>query len=184
MTLTSKIFRFILTTIFLLVISNNLIGQELQKPRHALYFELGGAGFIYSFNYEYHLNERFAIRAGGMFLKYQHEESQGDLNEYQGLIIPITLNTFLGKNNHKLEIGSGIVIQDFRVKNNIPNREERFLGLMDTDTGGIGLSAGVGYRYQPTNEGLLFRIGLSVDLAPAWDYDLGGAFGISFGYIF
>jgi len=184
MILFSKPKFFIATVLSLLFISDNLRAQENEDKRHAVYLELGGVGFIYSFNYEYHLNKKSAVRAGGMFLRYNNQERQGDLNRYQGLIIPLTYNTFVGKKNHKLELGVGIVFQDFRVENNLPNRTERFVGIFDTDTRGLGLAGVIGYRYQPSKEGNLFRFALSLDASPGLDYDLGGGFGLSFGYIF
>ncbi len=157
--------------------------QNESHLKNSIYVELGGVGLLYTFNYEYFVKRNRSLRSGIMYIAYTTQESEGDLNEYKGIIIPIIFNTMIGKNSSKLELGVGFNLQRFTVKNNLPNRTERVL-LFDADTGGIGINGTINYRYQPSKAGLLFKIGLSIDSSPSFKYGLGGAFGISFGYSF
>ena len=75
-------------------------------------------------------------------------------------------------------------MQHYTVKYNEPDRDEMFLGIYETDTSGIGIVGNLGYRYQPMQKGVLFRFGLSIDSSPILNYEPGGAFGLSIGYIF
>ncbi|MDZ7808500.1 MAG: hypothetical protein U5K71_15510 [Gracilimonas sp.] len=172
---------------FLLICFSSLpekiYAQKSDSVSHSYYFELGGAGFLYSLNYEYGFKKNLAFRLGTMFLRYKNFENEGDENQYQGIIIPITINKFVGKKAHKLEFGTGFVIQDFRVENNLPNRDEMFLGMLETDTGGIGILGTFGYRYQPVNGNFLFRLGISLDASPSLNYKLGGGLGLSLGFV-
>ncbi len=174
----------LLAILSLLFVSTNLNAQNSNTSRQAVYVELGGAGYVYSFNYEYYFNNKFSLRIGGMFLRYTEIERNRNENRYQGIIVPVIANRFFGKNSHKFELGAGFLLQDFRVENDLPDRTERFIGIFDTNTGGIGLAGVIGYRYQPLEEGFLFRLSLSLDAAPGFDYDLSGAFGLSVGFIF
>lgn len=122
-------------TILLLIFFCN---TQLQAQRnHTIYAELGGAGLLYTLNYDMQLlesNDNIGTRIG-----------IGYLNEL--FIIPLQLNYLLGTKNHKFEIGAGVT--------------PILLGS-DTD---LMVNAALMYRFQKEDGHFLFRAGLSPNIA-------------------
>ncbi len=107
-------------------------GDEIK--RNTLFLELFGQGIFLSLNADYRFRPNFTFRAGLSYLIF-------------GWGIPLSLNYITGKNSsHHLELGLGIT-----------------LGAGASIFGGSPVSfyfltANFGYRYQPKNGGLVFRI--------------------------
>ncbi len=136
-------------------------GEEGHFSQNAVYLEIFGPGYLYSVNYDHRISKNLGFRVG--FTTWA---------DMTGL--PIAVNYLKGGPNSYLEIGLGLTPVDVTLSG------RSFLG------GGHGKNAlwvtgTLGYRYQPQDEGFLFRIGFT----PFWAYDAFVPFaGISLGYAF
>ena len=143
-------------------------GAAAQEPagdstaRNAVYVEALGNGLVYSLNYEREVAPRWWLRLGAGWVG-------------SGGAFPVTASYLAGTAPHHLEIGAGpllVVWPDF-------GDEAGDLG----STGGTSLlgTGTVGYRYQPQEGGLMFRIGatpvFSLEGLLVWA-------GVSLGYAF
>jgi len=157
----------IILSLLIIVLSCPAFSQS--KP-NSFYLELLGNGGLYSVNYDRLFTENLGGRIGVSYL------SSFDFiftSVENLLLVPIMLNYFVG-NNHKLELGAGVVIVS---ADNIG-----FFGLESGSVGtAIGGTATIGYRYQPSNGGFLFRIGFSPFFA---DDGFAASGGISLGFSF
>lgn len=143
---------------------------DSASARNALYVELGGAGLLYSINYDRHLVGRLHLRGGYATLKSNF------LFNGRVHMVPVQL-AFVSNTTHALELGAGATL----VKDNGTSGLQPY-NTNETGTSRIAASFVVGYRYQPIERGFLFRIGFT----PFVGYN--GRFlpfgGISFGYAF
>jgi len=75
---------------------------------HALTFEIGGGGLLYSLNYEHNIKQNFVARAGISFLQIKEKQTEKFLKV---MSIPLSFsylkNIYLDK--HFLEVGVGIM---------------------------------------------------------------------------
>lgn len=128
----------------LVIIFLSLAFSINAQKKIAVYGELLGNGIFYaSLNVEYNFNERYGIRAGLCVT---------DLTPFE-FTVPIMGHYFLGENNHKLELGLGILY----VKGGIVFSE-------GSPIEGVGITSSIMYRYH-ADSGLLLRMGL----APFYD---------------
>lgn len=134
------------STIFLILLFNTFSLSAQTKP-NSIYFEALGSAVIYSINYDRLFTENFGGRIGFMYLS---ELDFIFVSAKDLLFIPVTLNYFVG-GKHKLELGAGAV----------------FAGV--SSTGAFGFKSGnaqsnivgtatIGYRFQKSKGGFLFRI--------------------------
>ncbi|RPH74445.1 hypothetical protein EHM76_03560 [bacterium] len=157
----------ILFFITLLLFAGSTYSQG--KP-NSLYFELLGNGGIYSVNYDRLFTGNIGGRIGIMYLS----ELDIIVSSFQDLlIIPVTINYLVGSGNNKLEFGAGVVYV------HISGGE--FFGLGFNEGSGTLGTATIGYRYQQTDGGLLFRIGFTPVFSPEGLLPMGGiSLGTSF----
>jgi hypothetical protein len=165
---------YVITTGVCLLAGRSASGQTNSDSlkRNAVYFELLGPGILYSLNYDYRITERLAIRAG-----FTHW-TISFFGESTVTGFPIMMNYLSGKNNRHFEAGIGFVpTLDSEEKNSWFSVEDH--QKKETDITVIG-TINLGYRYQPRNGGLVFRINFSPLFGPIiipW-------VGMSFGYGF
>lgn len=123
-----------------------LIGGSVilaQTRSNNFFVEVGGNGFEYSLNYERLLMKRVAVRVGyGLVL--------GDRQD-KAAVIPVMVNYITGQAGHYLELGGGCAYI---------TREIDF-GFFELKFKGIAATGFAGYRYQPENSGILFRVGIT-----------------------
>ena len=135
--------------IFLVIFlcSEELFSQELKNGgtirKHSLFLEIGGNGVFYSINYDalflLSTNFGFSVRAGFSIAPPFLTGSDW------GLTIPAEFNVLLGKTKNFFEFGVGsTLIRSFAGR----NTEFPLVGRL-------------GYRYQKTDGGLFFRIGIN-----------------------
>ena len=103
---------------------------------NTIFFEVAGAAYWYSFNYDRLISEEVSFRLG-----YSSLPSFSEGSNEGATVVPIMVNYFFGKGSSKLEVGGGFGII-------ISSRSERY--LIST----------VGYRYQSRDGGVNLRIGL------------------------
>ena len=142
------------------------------SARNALYVELLGAGLLYSINYDRHLIGRMHARVG--YATFGSGFGSGDSKLH---LVPMQL-MFVSDAEDALEIGAGVTMVVDRGRNAIRPHDS---SAPSSDLRAVA-SLIIGYRYQPVENGFLFRIGFT----PFIGYD--GRFlpfgGISFGYAF
>lgn len=142
--------------VFVMVLFSNILfsySQELSINR-ALFVEGLGNGLTYSVNYD----TRFGPNATGL-------GGRGGFSfiQIQGVNItsfPFVLNYLTGANGHYLELGVGATI--LAISSQI---EESITRSEFNRATGIGATLSLGYRYQPMEGGIMYRMGL----APIFD---------------
>lgn len=145
--------------IILLFIATNSVAQK-----RSAYFELLGSGGLGSMNYEQVFyqksNYQFTWRAGLSVAPI-------DKNNGVGIIFPLLLNTRIGKQKHKLELGIG-------------------QGVTITTKGHLFILAPalLGYRYEPVNKSLFYRVSYTPLISYIIDFQVQNWLGLSVGYTF
>lgn len=115
---------------------------------NSAYVELLGSGGMYSVNYDRLLTNWAGARIG---FSYFNPRDPGFTNE-SVMTIPVMLNVFVGDGNSRFEFGAGILY--LSVSGNY-----EFLSSGSTlDASAIWITTAIGYRYQPTDGGFLFRV--------------------------
>ena len=146
--MTRKILSFLLTgTLF--VITSQAQMASPQKNAQSFYGELGGPGII-TVNYEYRFNgqQGFAARIGmGGY----------GFGKKGVFTIPAGVNYITGSGKHFAEVGAGICGVALSGGNT----------YFDNEKSGITGYFNFGYRYQPENNGLMYRAFLSPLFTPA-----------------
>ncbi len=156
---------------------------QATQTQNAIFIELGGNAVLYSLNYDRLLGQDYGFRVGFGYLGVSSGSQNNDGTSASAslLIIPATLNYFLASHSDgkvgssKFELGAGIVLVDLSA-----NVSGGGIGNAFSKSG-FGGTATIGYRYQPYDGGVLFRIAFtpvfgSVGFLP-WA-------GISFGFTF
>jgi hypothetical protein len=128
--------------------------QTERTAWNTVHLELLGNGFIGSISYE------------GALLKYLTLRTGAGLTPL-GIIIPITLNGFIGEREHLCEIGAGITLTP---------TDPRCCGKLD-----LIPAVRLGYRYQPLHGGFNFGIAFTPLILP---YSFQPWGGISLGWGF
>lgn len=143
--------------------------QEMMGPsaKNALYVELAGNSLIYSLNYDRRFSNKISGRVGLM---------RAGVSGVSLTAFPLMVNYLLGSGNHRFEIGAGPQI--FLVSVDVPG--DGFSGF-DEDATAIAGTATIGYRYQPTDGGFVFRIGVTPSFSQFGFQPWGG---LSLGYAF
>lgn len=145
--------------------SSPLFGQSNNR---AVYVELLGNGIFYSVNYEHKVAEQTYVRVGGMYLGSVNTYPDGTASMF---ILPVMANYLVGKGNHHLELGVGFSI----------NRVDGQLDFLEYNISDIGLTSTIGYRYQKSDPGLMFKAGLTPF---SFDNTVHLWFGLGAGYAF
>lgn len=134
----------------------------------AIYIELLGNGFAYSFNFDIRFTRSDRGIGGRFGIGY------ADMPEVDSLLtIPVMINYLLGKNSKYFEIGGGIVYV---------NGKHFLTRKLGTPGDVIYGTFTFAFRYQPINNGFFFKAGLTPVLGkegflPYWA-------GVSLGYAF
>lgn len=167
------IMRKIILSLFALCCFSAVMAQ--QKTR-SLSVELLGAQNIAGINYD----SRFKGNSGlgyrvGLGYGYGNNSSLFD-QKINGVAAPFELNYLLGKKNSKLELGFGLSLGVYHIKETVAYVEDTgwYPGAEDTDQKygeikyytnkenrfGYFFFGDIGYRYQRPN-GFMFRVGVS-----------------------
>jgi hypothetical protein len=124
--------------------------------RNTVFVEGLGPGFLYSLNYDRLIMPDISVRVGfsswslpALFLLINGEIRIVDF--------PIMVNYLVGHDASRLELGIGLMPTFLSL-----HGEEIFLGsVVDGKAGMVFGTATVGFRYQPKEGGLIFRIGFT-----------------------
>lgn len=141
--------------------------SHAQGAKNAVYAELAGNALIYSVNYDRRFGQNFTGRLGVM---------RAGVGGVSFTNIPIMGNYLVGSGNHRFELGIGPQI--FIVSIDVGN--DSGFGFEEDGTA-FGGTATIGYRYQPTDGGFVFRVGLTPSFSSAGFLPWAG---LSLGYAF
>jgi hypothetical protein len=140
-----------LITVFSLFLFVNCFSQDISKANNIIYLDVGlilsgntifvGVGL----NYERMLNDNFSIRAGAN-IGFFRTSLIGDKMEGTCIGFPVTFN-YLTKNKNKFETGLG---GGPWINLDIDNSLAFFPAIR------------LGYRYQPDENGLIFKTGVEI----------------------
>jgi hypothetical protein len=144
------------------------IAQSPTSP-NSIYLELLGNGLFYSVNYDRMFTESFGARVGIGFVQ---------ATEASLTTIPIMAHYLFGSGSSKLEIGFGACMLLQPEWSGIS-----FIGSEDKEARGSQIlgTATLGYRYQRTDGGFVFRAGVTPIFGVIGFKLIGG---LSFGYGF
>jgi len=168
-----------LTVLVLLVAGTHSTVAQEERPfrRSAFYIEALGQGILYSINYDHRLTPHISLRAG-----FTHWSLPFIFPTKIGMTgFPIMGNYLSGKGSHHLELGIGAV--PFIVT--APEQTTIFGAEFKGEVLGaliLGTTT-IGYRYQPRDGGLVFRIAFTPLSPLSFEKVLLGG-GISLGYAF
>ncbi len=151
--------------LFLFVLLIQLaFGQTNTPETKSVYFEIAGSGGLGSINLEKAFLKKkftdFTWRAGLSLAPI-------DNNNGTGIVFPLMINSIIGKNAHKLEIGAG---QGITV-----TTKGSFFALT---------TAAFGYRYQPKTKNWFYRITYTPLISYIVDFQIQHWAGFSIGYKF
>ncbi len=143
----------------IVVFSTSGMAQSVSK--NAVYAEILGAGVLYSVNYERFISDDFTVRIGISSFSIRYNDGKGHSNF---LIVPLVANYQVGHGNSKLEIGAGI---DY-VSDNAFSLGDITRTQVESkqSSAGVIIIGSLGYRYQPSDGGMHFRIFVTPFLSP------------------
>lgn len=136
-------------------------GQSDSLKKNRLFIEIAGSGGLGSLNYE----RAFAKKKYNEYtLRLGISLAPIDRNNGIGIIFPIMLNTLIGKNSHKVELGLG-------------------QGVTLTTKGSLfSLTTFVaGYRFQPETKNWFLRLSYTPLISYLYDFQIQQWAGVSFG---
>ena len=122
------------------------LSSAFGQDKNTIYSEAGGAGLLYSFNYERNITDKITARIGWSAVPVTAEGSDEGMSITS---IPIMANYLLGGGNHKLAFSGGISMISLDA---------------ETDFGGLSLASttatvfGGGYRYHRLTGGFFFNL--------------------------
>ena len=121
-----------------------------EYARHSVYVEAGGNALAYSINYDRKFTDNISGRLGFMIAGGESEEPTND--QIGVAILPVMANYLVGSGSHRLELGAGPVLM-------VAGASTEEFGSI-SGAGFAGVTTTFGYRYQPVEGGINFRIGL------------------------
>lgn len=145
------------TCLLLIPFTNTAACQEPDTCRNAIYLEVLGPGIVYSINYDYHISQHFGLRAGFSTWSLPGHSRRQD-TEIDLVSFPVTANYLSGDGSSQLELGAGVVPINFSW--GLFSEVVKKTTVLGTVT--------IGYRYQPADGGLVFRIGFT----PLFNFDV------------
>lgn len=178
--------RLFLASLFLLSCFGSSFAQdtsilESEDRNQTVYLELLGNGLVYSLNYDLRLEkgrqDGHGIRIGAGIMPVSERGFSG--NEARGTVVtvPLAYNYLIGRRRSAFEVGAGLT----PVFGHVAGVDVSGNEVDDADATVIGF-LNAGYRYQPLNNGFVFRFTWTPAVTnegffPLW-------FGLSFGYGF
>jgi hypothetical protein len=132
-----------------------------QQHPNSIYLELLGSGGIYSINYDRLFTPNIGGRIGFSYLSFDQDVIIPEMTMY---FFPLSFNYFVGNGSSKLELGAGMTI--------VTGHFDWF-GVKGSGSIVIA-NLNIGYRYQPVDDGFVFRIGFIPVVTPKGVQPWGG----------
>jgi hypothetical protein len=149
----------ILCLFFVVVLVLPSICKSQEGKKNVVYAELLGPGLLYSINYERVVSDNITARIGASILPFSYDRPSSSM-----IVFPLMANYLSGSGNSKLEIGAGI--DAVIMRNKTYGDFEPLPSVRIRNTYDMLLVGSLGYRFQPTNGGFLFRIVASPIFVP------------------
>lgn len=111
------------------------------QNKNNLFIEAGGSAIVYSINYDRLITDNLSIRGGLSYLKGTF------FFDYSFTLFPVSVNYLVGSGDSKLELGAGVTFYSGELK---------LFGLSGSKDDFLGNFI-IGYRYQPSDGGFIFR---------------------------
>jgi len=153
-----------------------------DRPQNTVFLEMLGNGGIISINFDRKVSENLSLRAGTGSWGSEGTSWDGREIETRVTTFPLLVNYLGGSGNRRLELGAGVLFGR--------KTRERSFSEPDESYSFTSLTGVVGYRYQPSRRGMMFRVGATpfVGLGPSETAYPGRGFfpsvGFSGGYSF
>lgn len=126
---------------------SNSQSESFVTGKTSLFLELGGSGWLYSVNIDHRFHPYVSLRGGLSAVP------TGDFSFVGG---PVLINVLPGWNSHRFEIGAGTLLGYFSNNSNDPYLNDT---IQPGDSDNVAfLALNTGYRYQPSNSNLFFRV--------------------------
>jgi hypothetical protein len=151
-------------------------GMSQSTSKNAVYAEALGAGIFYSLNYERFISNDVTVRIGFSSFPLSYNDGKDHSTLF---IVPIIANYLVGTGNSKLEVGLGIsyLVDSEELSGNVTEN------YINRSSSGIIFIGSFGYRYQPSDGGMHFRLFATPLLSPYTGYFrlwFGSSIGICF----
>ncbi len=159
--------KFLIIALWLLPLYHVLAQESFKIPYQAAYFEVGGAGLIYTFNYDFRFDKSnldswgMKVGAGGFWV-----DDSGFFS------LPLEINRLFGNGPHYFEIGAGVTLMAFKsnyaeytctdtncFSTFYPDRTEIVLPINGSPNA-MG-TMNIGYRRIPIDGGISWKINLT-----------------------
>jgi len=128
-----------------------VVTLQAQKQKNSLGIELGGGGLAYSINYERHFSEKISLRLGFSFLSINERQTEKTLAV---MSYPISVNYLINISGQKHFLETGIGAMNLITSGDLVE----YKGVSDFF---LNPFLKLGYRYSPTNNRWVYKIGLS-----------------------
>lgn len=176
-----------LVTLFSLIFLLQFSVSAQVPGSQSVYVELGGAGLVYSFNYDFRFDKN-NINSWGMRMGAGGWAFNNTWRSEGLLTMPVQINRLFGKQKHFFELGGGTTFIYYRERFNDWNTGEPIVWkdfdfiLNSGDTPAFMGTLNFGYRRIPVDGGFTFKANLNPifnhrGFWPLW-------VGIGFGYAF
>ena len=128
---------------------SNETKQNFESKNNFGYVELGGSGYLYSFNFEKRIYKSYSVKVGASVWQFNF----GIFGSFDVIVFPVALLKTFGKGPVKLELGGGVSF--LKVSHN-----SYFTLLQNNDShqSVIG-NASTTIRFEPYPFPLIFKIG-------------------------
>jgi hypothetical protein len=152
--------RLFLLSSVVLFVANSSARSQVTAP-NGIYVELLGNAGVYSINYDRYVADNLSIRAGFEYIGVSGGAGT-ESSSVSLLMIPITCNLLIASNNKghigssKFELGLGVEVASFSA-----SISSGTFGGFGASGLGILYTGTIGYRYQPSDGGFIFRIGFT-----------------------
>ena len=135
-------------------LANAQVSGEAFSPRfepNSVYLEILGNGVLYSVNYDRRFTDHVGGRLGFMIFSAESEDNPNE--RISVALIPVMVNFLVGTGSSRLELGIGPLFAAAAAETEEPET------ISGAGLGGVTTT--FGYRYQPTDGGFVFRVGLT-----------------------
>jgi hypothetical protein len=149
----------------------DLVLVPSRTADNSAFFELGGSGLFYTFNFEHIFGDsNVSLRIGFGYIHLDADLAGNTFNE-EDISVPMVASYYVGKSSHKLQLGAGMLLL----------YRQGDQGSSDGTTTSLLATAIIGYRYIPENGGINFGVAFTPCFGQGIALPWGGVdFGVGF----
>lgn len=162
-----KSLKIFLTFFLVMLFCENVFSQTNSDFKRSLFFEAGGSGGVYSFNYESKLLPWSVGNRPQVMWNVGFEVVP--IGHRAVLTFPVSVHLLFGKTKNKFEIGTGQFLA---------------LSILDKQSGTIRGNFHIGYRHQVEGKKIYWKIAYTPMYSYAYNFQWENWFGFGIGYRF